>query len=63
MIEWDRQDIKDIIRCYLTDYLRIQVSNGDFTDPNSRKISLYLDGDEEIAYTYFDVVQKRGYEG
>ncbi|MNK14316.1 hypothetical protein D3C87_324210 [compost metagenome] len=63
MISWDREDINDMIKKYLTECLRIQVSRGDFTDPNSRKISLYLDDDDEIAYAYFDVVQKDEYGG
>lgn len=54
----DEQDLKK----FLVDNLRVHVSSGNFTDPNSRKVSLTLDG-EEIAYDYFDVVQKSEYEG
>lgn len=44
----------------LRDSLRIKVSTGDFTNPNSRKLLLMLDG-EEVASAEFDVVQKEEY--
>lgn len=46
----------------LKEELRIEVNDGGFTDPNNRKIVVKLGGDE-ICSAYFDVVQKREYEG
>lgn len=41
--------------------LRLEVINGDFTNPNQRTILLKLDN-IEIDRAYFDVIQKREYE-
>jgi hypothetical protein len=46
----------------LKEDLRVEVCDGGFTDPNSRKLVVTLNGDE-VCYAYFDVVQKREYEG
>ena len=50
------------LKRYLSENLRIHVKEGGFTDPNNRRVSITLDG-EEIAFDYFDVVQKSEYEG
>jgi len=42
--------------------LRIEVVEGNFTDPNKRTIKLMI-GMEKISEADFDVVQKREYEG
>lgn len=56
-----REDIERITENVLSQ-LSIEVSGGDFTNPNSRTIILKL-GDRIISRDYFDVVQKREYEG
>jgi alpha-beta hydrolase superfamily lysophospholipase len=45
----------------LTD-LRIEVKDGDFTDPNNRTVVL-MHGKTELARTWFNVVQKGEYDG
>jgi hypothetical protein len=42
--------------------LSISVTNGDFTNPNSRTVTIKFNG-VEITSDYFDVVQTREYEG
>lgn len=42
--------------------LSLEIRNGGFTDPNSRKVELRLD-DKVISTAYFDVVQASEYEG
>lgn len=42
--------------------LSIEVTTGGFTDPNSRKISLLYEGDQVIAYEYFNVADQDEYE-
>lgn len=56
-----REDVERIIENVLSE-LRVEVSNGDFTSPNSRRITLKL-GDRILSTDYFDVVQQREYEG
>jgi hypothetical protein len=56
-----RADVERITENVLTE-LHIEVNNGDFTNPNSRKIIL-LYRDRIISTAYFDVVQQREYEG
>lgn len=56
-----RPDVERIIENVLSD-LRIEVSDGDFTTPNSRTVTLKL-GDRIISQDSFDVVQTREYEG
>lgn len=56
-----RDDVVRITESVLKE-LCINVSNGDFTNPNSRKIEL-LYRDEVISTDYFDVVQTDEYEG
>ena len=53
---------RDELLRVLKDGLRIEVTSGGFTDPNSRTVKITFDG-EEIASTYFDVVQTDEYEG
>lgn len=56
-----REDVERITENVLRD-LSLEVTNGDFTDPNNRTIILKL-GTVEISRTYFDVRQQREYEG
>lgn len=57
----NRDDIiritEDVIR-----NLSIEVKDGGFTDPNTRKISLLFHG-KEISYDYFDITSKDEYQG
>jgi len=55
----------DVIRITETvlQRLSIEVTTGGFTNPNSRKISLLYEGDQVIAYEYFDVADQDEYEG
>lgn len=55
-----RADVERIVENILCD-LRIEVTDGGFTNPNSRKITLLL-GNRVLDTAYFDVVQKREYE-
>lgn len=57
----DTSDFEQLKR-YLRENLSIKVERGFFTDPNSRIITLRLEG-EEISSASFDVVQAREYEG
>lgn len=52
----------DVIGPYLEKHLKLQLTRGNFTDPNNRTIQLVLKG-EVISEVSFDVVQKREYEG
>lgn len=56
-----RSDVERIVENILSN-LSIEVSPGDFTNPNTRKIELLL-GDKVITTAYFDIVQTRPYEG
>ena len=47
---------------YLRNNLTVSVESGYFTDPNTRVVTLSLDG-EEFSRASFDVVQKPEYEG
>jgi hypothetical protein len=42
--------------------LSLELNEGGFTDPNSRCVILKHEG-AELSRVYFDVVQKREYEG
>jgi len=55
----------DVIRITETvlQRLSIEVTTGGFTNPNRRKISLLYEGDQVIAYEYFDVADQDEYEG
>lgn len=57
----DKHDVERIVETMLSS-LTIEVKNGDFTDPNNRTVVLKYKG-TELSRTYFDVVQKREYEG
>ncbi len=57
----EKADVERIVEGVLNE-LSIHVKDGDFTDPNSRKIILRYK-DTEISTAYFDVVQKGEYEG
>jgi len=57
-----RIDIERIIGNEIIQNLKIEVRRGDFTDPNSRIISLMYK-DMEISQAHFDVVAKEEYEG
>lgn len=57
----ERADVERIIENVLCN-LRIEVTEGDFTNPNSRKITLLL-GNRVLDSEYFDVRQRREYEG
>jgi hypothetical protein len=52
----------EAMKSYLKDRLRIKLENGDFTDPNNRRIVLLLE-DREIDAVSFSVRQTREYEG
>jgi hypothetical protein len=54
-------DLSKKLKVYLQDNLRIEITRGDFTDPNSREVKLLLE-DEAISSCCFDVVQKPEYE-
>jgi hypothetical protein len=56
-----REDIERITENVLRE-LSLDVTNGGFTDPNSRCVILKL-GETEITRAYFDVKQQREYEG
>jgi len=56
-----RDDVVRITEQVLSE-LTIEVKGGDFTNPNNRCIIL-KHGAKEISRDYFDVVQKREYEG
>ena len=56
-----RADVERITENIIKE-LKIEVSNGDFTDPNSRKISLVYKN-QIFGTDYFNVVQKDEYEG
>ena len=62
LIEWTETKIKQLVKEYLAENLCVEVYRGDFTDPNSREIKIYL-GEKLLCRTSFDVVQKREYEG
>lgn len=53
-----RQEILDVLK----ESLRVQVEDGDFTDPNTRILKLYLDN-KCISSTRFSVRSRREYEG
>lgn len=53
-----RQEILDVLK----ESLRVQVEDGDFTDPNTRILKLYLDN-KCISNTRFSVRSRREYEG
>ena len=55
-------DLKNEILEVLKRSLRIEVKDGDFTDPNSRTIQV-LFGKEVISSARFDVRSRREYEG
>lgn len=57
-----KEALKEGIKQYLKDNLRIEVTGGGFTDPNRRVIAIKLDG-ETVCSDTFDVVQQREYEG
>lgn len=57
----DRADVERIIENVIRE-LKIEVTTGDFTMPNSRKVVLIF-RNEIIDSDYFDIVQKREYEG
>lgn len=61
MIPLSRADIERITENILSE-LKIEVTAGDFTNPNSRKISLTF-RNRIIDSDYFDVVQTQEYEG
>ncbi len=56
-----RDDVVRITESILSE-LRITVTDGDFTDPNSRVVTLYH-GDRVLSYDYFDVSQQDEYGG
>jgi hypothetical protein len=56
-----RADVERITENVLSE-LSINIRGGDFTSPNTRIVELKL-GDRIISTDYFDVVQKREYEG
>jgi len=57
-----RTDVERIVENSIRENLTINVSDGDFTSPNSRKIEVRY-GTEVIATEYFDVKEQREYEG
>lgn len=60
-MQLNKEDVERIIENVLSE-LSIHVSSGHFTDPNKRTITLKYK-DKVISSDYFDVVQKREYEG
>jgi hypothetical protein len=56
-----RDDVIRITESVLSE-LKIEVDEGGFTDPNTRKVNLKFK-DKVISTAWFDVVQKREYEG
>lgn len=56
-----REDVERIVRGVLSK-LEVKVDGGYFTNPNSRTISLVLDG-EVISRTEIDIRQRSEYEG
>jgi hypothetical protein len=57
----NRSDVERIVENMLSD-IEIKVTDGGFTDPNSRMITLHLFG-RQVAQAWFDVVQKDEYPG
>lgn len=53
-----RQELLELLK----DSLSIRVEDGDFTDPNTRRVKLYLDK-ECISSSSFSVRSRREYEG
>jgi len=58
----NREDIERIVENYIRDNLEIEVRSGDFTNPNSRTITVTV-GDRIVSSANFDIVQQREYEG
>ncbi len=56
-----RSDVERIVENMLEN-IKVSVSRGGFTDPNSRKVTLSYNS-KVISETWFDVVQTREYEG
>jgi hypothetical protein len=57
-----KRTLKEELLALLRTSLRISVSDGGFTDPNSRMLKLTLDG-EEVCSTTFNIRSRREYEG
>jgi hypothetical protein len=54
--------MKTELMAFLKEELTLEVVPMGFTDPNGRRLVMYI-GKEKIAETTFDVVQKPKYEG
>jgi hypothetical protein len=55
---WSRDELRELIKNYLTKNLKISVTNGDWGNEDCRKITVSLD-DEELCCDYFDVFERQ----